>query len=465
MANTKFDSKSFNPEAFGAYVDRIPNVKKTELASSRAVGANANARNALASQTGSLYARVPYFGRISGSTSQNNDGGTNISSTSTTTYEQGFVTASRMDSWTERSFSVNITAGVDFMDNVASQLADYKAEVKQNMLMNILKGIYSMDTSAGTVAANAADEFISKHTYDITSNATKTVGASTLNSAIQKACGDNKGIFKLAIMHSQVATNLENLGLLEYSKYTDPNGVQSDVTLTTWNGRTVLVDDSVPTQDVVTTASVSTIKVTHVATAGDKFTVCGTEIEWVSSGATGNQINIPSSDTVNKEATAIQTFLAAVTTGMISKFTWTVDGDTVTGTQKTSAPDAVFGATVADDDDFAATITKNATEPVIDTNYTTYILGEGAIILDNIGDSVPYEMSRDPKTNGGQDTLYVRDRYICGVEGISFEKGASITASASNSDLSTGANWNIVNNGAEAIPTKAIAIAKIVSRG
>ena len=233
MPNTKFDSKSFNPEAFGKYVDRIPNTKKTELASSRAVGSNATARTALENQTGSLYARVPYFGRISGSTSQNNDGGTNIQSTNTTTYEQGFVTASRMDSWTERSFSANITSGVDFMDNVAAQLADYKAEVKQDMLMNILKGIYSMDTSSGTVAAAAADEFISKHTYDITSNTTKTVGASTLNSAIQKACGDNKNIFKLAIMHSTVQTNLENLGLLEYSKYTDPNGIQSDISLTT----------------------------------------------------------------------------------------------------------------------------------------------------------------------------------------------------------------------------------------
>ena len=97
--------------------------------------------------------------------------------------------------------------------------------------------------------------------------------------------------------------------------------------------------------------------------------------------------------------------------------------------------------------------------------YTSYVLGEGAIILDDIGDSVPYEMSRDPKTNGGQDTLYVRDRYICGVDGISFEKPSSVTASASNTDLETGTNWHVINNGEKAIPHKAIAICKIVSRG
>ena len=83
----KFDSKSFNPQAFGAYVNRIPNVAKNELAKSGAVGSNEQARAALGNQTGSLYARIPYFGRIDGSTSQNNDGATDSASTNTTTYE------------------------------------------------------------------------------------------------------------------------------------------------------------------------------------------------------------------------------------------------------------------------------------------------------------------------------------------------------------------------------------------
>lgn len=356
----KFDSKSFNPQAFGHYVNRIPNVTKTELAKSGAVGTNEQAKNALSSQTGSLYARIPYFGRIDGSTSQNNDGATDITSTNTTTYEQGFVVASRMDSWTERSFSKNITAGVDFMDNVAVQVGDYKQEVRQAMLLAILKGVFGMKTTGSDVAAKAAKEFIEKHTFDITGNSgdDALVGAATLNKAIQRACGDNKNIFKLAIMHSEVATHLENMKLLKYMTYTDKDGIERELALASWNGRTVLIDDGMPTEDV--------------AASGEG----------------------------------------------------------------------------------SATI-----------KYTTYILGSGAIVLDDIGDSVPYEMSRDPKTNGGQDTLYVRDRYICGVDGISFEKPASLTASASNDDLSTGANWNIINDGSKAIPHKSIAIARIISNG
>ena len=252
MADTKFDSKSFNPEALGKYVDRIPNVKKNELAKSGAVGSNASARAALSNQTGSLYARIPYFGRISGETSQNNNGETDITSTSTTTYEQGFVTASRMDSWTEKSFSRSITAGVNFMDNVAAQIADYKFEVKQAMLLKILEGIFGMTTTGSTVRAKAAKEFVEKHTFDITANKGEAamVGATTLNKAMQQACGDNKDIFKLVIMHSEVATNLENLQVLEYLKQTDANGIQRYTGLATWNGRTVLIDDEVPTEEV-----------------------------------------------------------------------------------------------------------------------------------------------------------------------------------------------------------------------
>lgn len=399
----KFDSKSFNPQAFGAYVKRIPNVTKNELTKSGAVGSNEQARSALSNQTGSLYARIPYFGRISGSTSQNNDGATNIQSTNTTTYEQGFVVASRMDSWTERSFSKNITAGVDFMDNVAAQIADYKMEVKQNMLLAILQGVFSMNTVGGTVAANAAAEFLAKHVYDITGEASaddQVVGAATLNKAIQKACGDNKNIFKLVIMHSEVATNLENMKLLKFMTQTDKDGIERELALATWNGRLVLIDDTMPTGQIPTVYA----KTSDVALDPDKT-------YYTRSGSSPNYVYTP---VANPDVSNIGTYYEVTAS---------------------------------------------------DTSYTTYVLGDGSIILDDIGDAVPYEMSRDPKTNGGQDTLYVRDRYICGVDGISFEKPVGLTASASNAHLADGTNWNIINDGVTAIPHKAIALCKVVSKG
>ena len=45
MAGEKFDSKSFNPQAFGAYTERIPNLKKNELIKSRALKGNQDIKN------------------------------------------------------------------------------------------------------------------------------------------------------------------------------------------------------------------------------------------------------------------------------------------------------------------------------------------------------------------------------------------------------------------------------------
>ncbi|EIA28420.1 hypothetical protein SFB6_048G0, partial [Candidatus Arthromitus sp. SFB-co] len=86
-----------------------------------------------------------------------------------------------------------------------------------------------------------AKEFIEKHTYDLSAKTgdDSKVSSSTLNKAIQQACGDNKNIFKLVIMHSEVATNLENMKLLKYMTQTDANGIERELSLGTWNGRIV----------------------------------------------------------------------------------------------------------------------------------------------------------------------------------------------------------------------------------
>jgi hypothetical protein len=201
-----------------------------------------------------------------------------------------------------------------------------------------------------TGAANTP--FVEKHTTDITANGDGMVDATTLNTAAQNACGDNKGIFSVAVMHSIVATHLENLHLLEYLKYTDASGVQRNLNLATWNGRTVLIDDGVPV----------------------------------------------SSDTSPK--------------------------------------------------------------------YTTFLLGEGAFEFCDCGAKLPYEMSRDPKTNGGEETLYTRQRKLFAPAGISFTKSAMASLSPTSTELETAANWALVNDGSvNTIDHKAIPIARIISLG
>ena len=99
------------------------------------------------------------------------------------------------------------------------------------------------------------------------------------------------------------------------------------------------------------------------------------------------------------------------------------------------------------------------------TLYTTYVLGEGAIGFESVGAKVPYEMVRDAKTRGGEDTLISRKRNAVSVAGISYLKAVQATNSPTNAELENGKNWSLVSNGTDTIAHKAVPIARIISRG
>ena len=114
------------------------------------------------------------------------------------------------------------------------------------------------------------------------------------------------------------------------------------------------------------------------------------------------------------------------------------------------------------------TAVATTTAPVVNTSYTTFVLGDGSIEYTNCGAKVPAEMSRDPKTNGGQDTLYSRQRKCWAPYGISFTQADMDTLSPTNAELEEGVNWEIVNTGGLSkvyLPHKAIPISRIISLG
>ncbi|MGL5973498.1 MAG: phage coat protein [Oscillospiraceae bacterium] len=238
----KFNLKTFNAQAFGKYVDIVPKLKKNELVKSKALQPNSQIKQAFSNQTGVVYATIPMFGRIDG-TPLNYDGATDITATSTVTYERGVIVIGRAKAWVENDFAEDVTGGAGFMSNVARQVSEYWDEIDQDTLLAILEGIFSM-----TGAANL--KFVNGHTYDISGVVGGVVNAATLNTAIQQASGDKKSRFTISIMHSAIATNLENLKLLAYMTYTDVSGIERQLELATWNGRAVIIDDGMPTVDV-----------------------------------------------------------------------------------------------------------------------------------------------------------------------------------------------------------------------
>lgn len=232
-----FDSKHFNSEVFGKYLETVPRIKQNAFLKAGIFNARPEIKTMLSEQTGGNYVSLPMVGLING-TPKNYDGATDITADTIDTYMQGMVVYGRAQAWEEKDFTQDIT-GHDFMAEIAKQVAGYWDDDLQNNILAILEGIFGM-------TEDEDKKFVDAHTLDITEETDTKVGATTLNNAVQKAAGANKNIFTLVIAHSQVATNLENLQLLQYGKGVDADGVEKDLTLATWNGRTVLIDDDVP---------------------------------------------------------------------------------------------------------------------------------------------------------------------------------------------------------------------------
>lgn len=387
-----FDRKTFNAQAFGAYSETVPKKRLNQLIKANIFKRNEDISKALKTQTGSFYAVIPMYGRIGGEP-DNYDGKTDISSEGMPTYERGVVAFGRAKGFTEKDFSYDITSGVDFMDQVAAQLQDYWDDKNEDTLISIIKGIFAMTSNGGL-------EFIKKHTFDITKNSIPKVAETTLNDALQQASGDKKSVYSLSIMNSAIATQLENSKLLKYLTYTTPEGIEMPLNLAHWNGKLVLVDDSITTDVIEATYS----KTSDTTVKSDKKYY---------SLSKGNYSEV-SNPTGNPS-----------TNGYYER---TADAQTV---------------------------------------YVTYALGDGAFDYEPLDVEVPYEMERNASKNGGQTTLYSRERIVYAPKGIGFTKKNVASFSPTNKEFEDGANWDLVcdTDKKEYYDHKEIPIVKIISLG
>lgn len=233
-----FNKKYFNERAFGAYYNTIPKERLNLLIKSGILQGNNEIRKLFSSQTGSVYGVIPMVGRLKGKP-VNYDGKTKYDNGKTlTTYKQGVVVIGRKDKFYEEDFTYDVTAKKDFMSQVASQLADYWDTAWEDVLMVITKAIFNIKTDAGK-------EFAEKHTYDISGTSEPAVVDTTLNTALQKACGDRRRNFKVVVANSMLVTNLEGKKLVTNLRFNDANGIERELNLYTWNGKIVIEYDAV----------------------------------------------------------------------------------------------------------------------------------------------------------------------------------------------------------------------------
>lgn len=251
----KFRDKIFNEEVFETYRRTLPSTKENSLIKNALFNVVNKYKAKMSEQSGGYAVVEPIKGRLGGNP-VNYDGNTDIPKGSERdTFYQRKICYGRAKAWGEYDFASEVT-GTNFKAE-ANEVNEYWDEERQSTVLAILEGIFGM-----TGGVNG--QFVKKHTYDITDTANPELGADSLNKASQKALGDKKAKLDVIFMHSAVSTNLEGLNLINFLKYTDADGIERDLTIGTFNGKLVVVDDEMP----VTSDSTGDIYTSYVFQKG-----------------------------------------------------------------------------------------------------------------------------------------------------------------------------------------------------
>lgn len=213
---------------------------KTAIIDSGAVQRNSEIARMISN--GSNLYTIPFY-NVLGGDDDNYDGSSDMQITDPTGGSQTGVVYGRMHAWRDKDFIRDFNSGANPMAQISSQVAKYWSKKRQSRLVGILTGIFGI-TGNEDWAAHTTNIAFTGSTG--TAGEANSVGESAAAEAIQKAVGDNAGIFSLAIMHSKVALNLAKQQLLQFRKYTDAAGIERTINIADWNGMTVIVDDGVP---------------------------------------------------------------------------------------------------------------------------------------------------------------------------------------------------------------------------
>lgn len=243
MAGTNLNFP-FDAEIFNYDWKNTPDLILTSMLESGALVQDGEIASLISN--GSNFFTTPYYDVLGGD-EQNYNGVDDFTYDELTGGNYSGVVYGRMKAWSAVSFIKDFNSGADPMAQIVAGVARYWIKARQTRMVNILEAVFGI----------TGDTDWDAHTIDIattgaTADETNRMGATTINDAVVSACGDNATDFTLAIMHSTVANTLANLQLLEYSKYTDARGITRDLPLATVNGKTVVINDNVPSSDSAT---------------------------------------------------------------------------------------------------------------------------------------------------------------------------------------------------------------------
>lgn len=223
----------FDPEVFADYMAEQPTWSNAIIASG--ILQEDDTIMDLIGTKGNV-ATLPFYKAINADDYEplNNDGMTDNTPEEIEGGKQTVMLIQRMKAWKAKDFTKELT-GADPIQHIGNSVTNYYQQVWEWELMNITNTVMKL-------------EALKNHVMDISATGgtvgdANKVGETTMIYAQQKALGDMANGFGIAIMHSLILARYKALGLVEYAKYNEANGLTQEVNLPTINGLVVVPSD------------------------------------------------------------------------------------------------------------------------------------------------------------------------------------------------------------------------------
>lgn len=223
----------FDPEVFADYMAEQPTWSNAIIASG-ILQEDATIMNLIGSE-GNV-ATLPFYKAmdIKDYEPYNNDGLTDNVPKEIAGGKQTAMLIQRMMAWKAQDFTKELT-GADPMQHIANSVNNYYQQVWEAELMNIVGAVTSLpDMTNHVMDISTAGDSVTDDNK---------ISETTMIYAQQKALGDMANGFGLAIMNSYILARYQALGLVEYAKYNNANGLVQEINLPTINGLVVVTSD------------------------------------------------------------------------------------------------------------------------------------------------------------------------------------------------------------------------------
>lgn len=416
VIDTTFNEKVFNPVAYGKYFEVIFNEQalfRNQLIRSRALVPSSGIRALFNEQTGSYYARIPIYGRIGTEKDTdapvNYDGLTDIDRAKTFTYERGVTCFGRAKAWFELDFTYDITMGIDFLSYTAQQIAFYWERQDIKTLYAIMNALFQKkavpeQTDAAWDQIVHWNEFVEYHTYDTTKvqiedllqDQFSTIDLTTVN---------------VSTVGTEIQTRLSDAELKKTFKDSIKLGVE---TLNNAIQRASGDNKNIFTL-VIAPSIIGTILENKQLLEYFKYNDAMGIQRSLNMGSWNGRTVLLDDELLSESLN--------ITSPLEESFTFITHNKN-------------------DSKNYSITVKIQSNRAPI----PFLVLGQGMFEYEMLDVKTPWEMFREPLTNGGVSTLISRRRLLYSPKGFSYFPKNQATLSPTNAELGDKENWELVRS-------------------